>query len=75
MEATYGLENRGESHMTLERVKRELDFFCENNIFTGEPRIILTHMSPHRTPPYDHLCEMLQGSPLESAYDGMVLEL
>jgi phosphoribosyl 1,2-cyclic phosphate phosphodiesterase len=75
MEATYGLENRGENHMTLDRVKKELDFFCDNSIFTGEPRVILTHMSPHRTPPHDELCKMLRGSPLEPAYDGMALEL
>jgi phosphoribosyl 1,2-cyclic phosphate phosphodiesterase len=75
MEATCGLSGRGENHMTLEKVKREVDILWGNNIFTGEPRVILTHMSPHRTPPYDHLCTVLQGTPLESAYDGMVLKV
>jgi phosphoribosyl 1,2-cyclic phosphate phosphodiesterase len=75
IEATYGLIDRGENHMTLEKVKREVDMLCANSIFTGEPRVILTHMSPHRTPPYDHLCKILQGAPMESAYDGMVLKL
>jgi hypothetical protein len=75
MEATYGLIDRGENHMNLEKVKREVDILCGNNIFTGDPRVILTHMSPHRTPPYDHLCAMLQGTSLESAYDGMVVKI
>jgi phosphoribosyl 1,2-cyclic phosphate phosphodiesterase len=74
MEATFGLR-KGDGHMTLERVKKEVEFFRASNIFTAEPRVILTHMSPHRCPPYDQLCELLNGTCMESAYDGMVLEL
>jgi phosphoribosyl 1,2-cyclic phosphate phosphodiesterase len=75
MEATFGNRNISEGHMTLDRARAEADFFRENNVFTGEPRIILTHMSPHRCPPYDMLAEMLRGTCMESAWDGMVLEL
>jgi phosphoribosyl 1,2-cyclic phosphate phosphodiesterase len=74
MEATFGTRKM-EGHMNLDKVRAELDFFTAHNIFKGEPRVILTHMSPHRCPPYDKLCEMLKGSPIESAYDGMVAEL
>lgn len=75
MEATFGTRDIGEEHMTLNRVREEVDFFCRNNIFTGEPRVILTHMSPHRCPPYDRLVEILKGSCIESAWDGMVFDL
>ena len=74
MEATFGTRDIG-GHMTFNRVKEEVDFFCDNNIFTGEPRVILTHMSPHRCPPYDRLVEMLKGTCMESAWDGMVVNL
>ena len=75
MEATFGTRNLGPGHMTLEHVKEEVDFFCKNNVFSGEPKVILTHMSPHRCLPYDRLVEMLKGTCMESAWDGMVLEL
>jgi hypothetical protein len=75
MEATYGNRDMGPGHMTLDRMREEVDFFCRNAIFTGEPKVVLTHMSPHRCPPYDQLVEMLKGTCIESAWDGMVLEL
>jgi phosphoribosyl 1,2-cyclic phosphate phosphodiesterase len=75
MEATYGKRDMGPGHMTLDRVMEEVEFFRQNDIFTGEPKVILTHMSPHRCPPYDRLVEMLRGTCMESAWDGMVLEL
>lgn len=75
MEATFGLTEKGRGHMTLARVKDEARFFEDNGLFRGTPQIYLTHMSPHRTPPYDQLCEMLKGTCIQSAYDGMVLEL
>jgi hypothetical protein len=75
MEATYGTRDMEHGHMTLGRAKEEVDFFCQSGIFNGEPRVILTHMSPHRCPPYDRLVEMLKGTYMESAWDGMVLEL
>jgi len=75
MEATFGTRNIGEGHMTLDRVRDEVDFFCKNNIFKGEPRVILTHMSPHRCPPYDRMVEITKGTCMESSWDGMILEL
>lgn len=75
MEATFGITEKGRGHMTLGRVRDEVRFFEENQLFTGAPQVFLTHMSPHRTPPYDQLSAMLEGSCIHSAYDGMVLEL
>lgn len=75
MEATFGEVNKGRGHMTLGRVWDEVRFFEENGLFNGEPQVWLTHMSPHRTPPYDLLCPMLEGTCVRSAYDGMTLEL
>ena len=74
MEATFG-SRKLEGHMNMERVKEEVEFFCQSNIFTGEPKVILTHMSPHRCLPYDRLVQTLKGTYMESAWDGMVLEL
>jgi phosphoribosyl 1,2-cyclic phosphate phosphodiesterase len=75
MEATGGLRKGSSGHMNLERAKREVEFFCEKNIFTGEPKVIFTHLSPHRTPPHDLFCKMLEGTCMEPAYDGMALNL
>lgn len=75
MECTFGEANKGRGHMNLERMWDEVRFFEENDIFTGAPQVYLTHHSPHRMPPYDRLCEMLQGTCVRSAFDGMKLEL
>ena len=75
MEATFGTRDIGDGHMTLDRAKKEADFFCNNNVFRGQPKVILTHMSPHRCPPYDRMAEILRGTCMESAWDGMILEL
>ena len=75
MEATQGTRDIGNGHMNFDRVKDETAFFCDNNIFTGQPRVILTHISPHRCPPYDWLIELLKGTCMESAWDGMVMDL
>ena len=34
-----------------------------------------THMSPHRTPPHEDLEELLKGTAVTPAYDGMKIEL
>ena len=75
LEGTFGTADKGDGHMTLKRVRDELAFFVNHNLFTGTPRMYLTHLSPHRTPPYDELARMFSEGPIESAYDGMVLEL
>jgi len=75
MESTFGDRDLGGGHMTMNRVKEETEFFRDSKIFTGEPRVILTHFSPHRCPPYDRLTEILQGTCMESAWDGMVVDL
>jgi phosphoribosyl 1,2-cyclic phosphate phosphodiesterase len=75
MENGGGYGSGGSMHMDFEKIGRELDFFRENNIFTGEPRLILTHIGVHGNPPHDVLTEKLKGTCMEPAYDGMVVEL
>lgn len=75
MECTYGQAEKGGGHMSFSQMEAEVRFFIESGVFTGAPRVYLTHLSPHRTPPYDQLSEALNGTCISSAYDGMVLDL
>lgn len=75
MECTFGDKETSGGHMSYNRMLNEVKFFQESNIFNGEPQVYLTHMSPHRMPPYDILCKRLEGTCIHSAYDGMVLEV
>ena len=75
MECTFGDSEKQGGHMSFNRMLNEVHFFEDSNIFNGQPQVYLTHMSPHRMPPYDMLVERLKGTCIQSAYDGMELEL
>lgn len=75
MECTFGEADKDGGHMSFKRMWDEVRFFEESNIFVHAPQVYLTHHSPHRTPPYDQLCQLLKGTCVQSAYDGMELEL
>jgi phosphoribosyl 1,2-cyclic phosphate phosphodiesterase len=75
MDNSGGYASGGSLHMDLGRIQKELDFFQKNNIFNGGPRVVLTHIGTHGNPPYDMLVEGLKGSFMESAYDGMIIDL
>ena len=75
MECTFGDSEKEGGHMSFNRMMNEVRFFEDSNIFNGQPQVYLTHMSPHRMPPYDMLVKRLEGTCVRSAYDGMELEL
>lgn len=76
LDATTGLEYRcPQRHMDLARAQQEAQFLIDKGVFNGKPQVYLTHMSPHRMPPHDLLCDMLKGSCVQPAWDGLRLEL
>ena len=75
MEQTFGYAKKGEYHMDWDHGMETLEFFREAKIWKSEPRVYWTHMSPHRTPPHEELEELLKGTAVTPAYDGMKIEL
>lgn len=75
MEGTFGLADKGSGHMNLERVRAEVGFFEEANLWRGQPRVYLTHLSPHCTPTHDKLARLFEGTCVTPAYDGLSIEV
>lgn len=76
VEGTFGLireEDKG--HMNLNKNIRMLQDFNEHGLWTGEPRMILTHIAPHGAPPYDIYREIVERHGMTLAYDGMIVEI
>lgn len=75
MEETFGYAKKGNFHMDWDHAMEAMNFFEKAGVWKKEPRIYWTHMSPHRTPPHADLEELLNGTPITPAYDGLRIEL
>ncbi|MCM1188052.1 MAG: MBL fold metallo-hydrolase [bacterium] len=75
LEGTFGLMPVAfDMHQNLEKNLKMMDFFADNHLWTGVPNLILSHMSPHWTPPHDEYSKMLAYYGIQAAYDGMTVE-
>lgn len=75
MEGTGGLNSSGEGHMCLEKNVRMLDFFICNGCYAADARFVLTHLSPHWTPPHDLYVTIAEKEGMIVAYDGMEIDV
>lgn len=76
VEGTFGLmRHRDPGHMNLDKNREFLRFFTENGLWSGAPRMILTHIAPHCAPPYDAYRTVVEAAGMELAYDGMITEI
>ena len=75
MEETFGYAKKGTFHMDWDHAMEAVGFFEKAGVWKGEPRVYWTHMSPHRTPPHSELEELLRGTPITPAYDGLRIEI
>lgn len=75
-EATGGhLHDSGTGHMNLQKVREFRAELKRLNSIREDSRFILTHMSPHWTPPHDIFEAELAKEGIEVAYDGKVINL
>lgn len=74
MEGTGGLGSGGEGHMSLERNIAWRTFFLNAGCITEATPFVLTHLSPHWTPPYDQYVDIAGQAGLTVAYDGFAIE-
>lgn len=75
MEGTGGLGSPGEGHMSLAKNARMLDFFVKNGCYAPDARFVLTHLSPHWTPPHDIYVSIAEKEGMMVAYDGMEIDV
>ena len=76
VEGTFGLlKDEDKGHMNLNKNIRMLEDFSEHRLWKGEPRMILTHIAPHGTPPYDLYRGIVEEHGMILAYDGMTVEI
>lgn len=75
-EGTFGLMAEEDvGHMNLQKNVQMLQFFTKNNLWTGAPCFILTHIAPHKAPPYDQYRPIVEQNGMMLAYDGMTVEI
>ena len=75
LEGTFGLMPVSfDMHQNLEKNLQMMKFFEDNHLWAGAQNFVLSHMSPHWTPPYDQYSKMLGQYGIQVAYDGMVIE-
>ncbi|MBI4976656.1 MAG: hypothetical protein HZC28_04195 [Spirochaetes bacterium] len=71
MEGTYGLGYNGPGHMCLEKNRAFRKLLADHGCFADNARMVITHMSPHWTPPHDEYAAMLSDEGIDVAYDGL----
>ncbi len=76
LEGTFGeMPVEYSMHQNLQKNLRMLDYFDKHQLWTDKPRMVLSHMAPHWTPPYDKYRKIVEPYGIELAYDGMTLEI
>lgn len=76
LEGTFGeMPVEWSMHQNLNKNLRMLDFFSGEHLWKDQPNLVLSHMAPHWTPPYDVYVERVAPYGIRVAYDGMTLEI
>lgn len=76
LEGTFGeMPVEWSMHQNLAKNLRMLEFFHNNNLWKNGPRMILSHLAPHWTPPYDLYVQTIAPYGLELAYDGLTVDI
>ena len=75
IEGTFGLMTEEyPSHQNLAKNLRFMEFLDSHGLWKGERRFIITHMSPHWTPPHDEYARIVAPYGMTVAYDGLCVE-
>ena len=75
IEGTFGLmPDRFDSHQNFGKNLELMRFLDRRSLWKSEKRFIITHMSPHWTPPHEEFCRIVAPYGMTVAYDGMSAE-
>ena len=75
IEGTFGLmPDVFSMHQNLQKNLNMLTFLNEHGLWKGKQNFIITHMSPHWTPPHEEYVELMKPYGIKVAYDGMAVE-
>lgn len=75
VDATFGLGPTTEEHMNLELARRLRERFLNEGILKERGIFVVTHLSPHWTPPHRLLEPTLRKEGIIAGYDGLWLTL
>lgn len=77
MECTAGINpnGAGSGHMSLDKNRYILLQMRERHCIQSDTPFVLTHMSPHWTPPYDWFVTIAEAEGMQVAYDGYTMEI
>lgn len=77
LEGTFGRMPAAEDahHMNLEKDERFFERLRANGCLAEGVKLLLTHMSPHWTPPHDVLAPLMAEKGIIVAYDGLQIEI
>lgn len=76
LEGTFGhMPVEFSMHQNKEKNLRMWKFFSDNHLWAGKPRMILSHMAPHWTPPHDLYEKEMAAYGIEVAYDGLTIQV
>lgn len=75
MEGTGGLSSCGDGHMCLEKNEFWRKWMLENGVIAPDTPFVLTHLSPHWTPPHDRFADIAAQRGMTAAWDGMEIEI
>lgn len=75
MEGTGGLSSCGDGHMCFEKNLYWRDWMLNNSIIQPETPFVLTHLSPHWTPPHYRFVEIAAKAGMTVAWDGFEIEI
>lgn len=66
---------RGTGHMNLQKNRAMLRLLTESGCWKGKPRMILSHICPHFSPPHDAYAKIVEAAGMELAYDGLATQI
>ena len=75
LECTFGyMPTEYPNHQNITKNLRMLAHFNEKGLWKDRPNLVLSHISPHWTPPHDVFSKEMRQYGITVAYDGMKLE-
>jgi phosphoribosyl 1,2-cyclic phosphate phosphodiesterase len=73
VDATFGIAPASGEHMNLEQARQLRERLLNEGMLKGQGQFVVTHLSPHWTPPYQLLSAALQKEGVTVGYDGLWL--
>ena len=66
---------RGEGHMNLQKNKAMLQLLTEHGCWKAQPKMFLSHVCPHFSPPHEEYAKIVSDMGMELAWDGLSIKI